>query len=248
MMYHNNFVSCIKVNGKVLREKDGQVAIPFDSEYSILLKNLNSVRAQVKITIDGTDATDSWLIIQPNSQIDLERFVKGNLSKGNRFKFIERTSDIEDYRGIGSNDGLIRIEYKFETPILNSYITWVNYPNGQWNSGILRSADITNSMQQSAIHSCNFASETCSSTSKTNNVEGITVAGGESNQSFYNVPDFICGPSEVIVLQLVGRFNNKTISKPITVEQKSICTTCGKRNNPVDKFCSNCGTSLVLFK
>lgn len=115
MTYRNKFVACIKVNGKVLREQDGEVAIPFGSEYSILLKNLNSVRAQVRVSVDGEEVSNGWLIIQPNKELNLERSIKNNnLLKGNCFKFIERTSKIEEHRGIGSDDGLVHIEYKFE--------------------------------------------------------------------------------------------------------------------------------------
>ena len=119
MVYSNRLVACVKVNGQILREERDTVTIPFGSEYSLYLKNLNSVRVQVKVSIDSQDATEgTWLVIQPNSSIELERFIKGgNLSRGNRFKFIERTAKIEKHRGIGGEDGLIRIEYQTEKVI-----------------------------------------------------------------------------------------------------------------------------------
>lgn len=149
MVYRNRLVAVVKVNGKVLRETDGAVTLPFGSEYSILIKNMNSVRAQVKVSIDGTDATeDTWLVIAPNSEMELERFIKnGNLSRGNRFKFIERTGDIEEHRGIKAEDGLVRVEYKFEKlkPIVREveehhniydhhYYPWPRYiyPQSPW--------------------------------------------------------------------------------------------------------------------
>lgn len=118
MVYHTKFVAVIKCGGKVLRESnDGTVSLPFGSEYSILLKNLNSVRALVKVSVDGTDATEGTKLIVPaNSSITLERFIRnGNLKSGNRFRFIERTEAIEEHRGIGAEDGLIRVEYWFES-------------------------------------------------------------------------------------------------------------------------------------
>lgn len=116
MMYKKNLVAAVKVAGKVLRESSDRVVLPFGSEYSVLLKNLDSVRVQVKVSIDGKDATEgTWLVIEPNGSIELERFIRnGNLEKGNRFKFIERTSQIENARGIKVDDGLIRVEYKKE--------------------------------------------------------------------------------------------------------------------------------------
>ena len=46
MMYNNKLVAAIKSNGKVLREFGEEVYIPFGSEYSILIKNLHSVRGE----------------------------------------------------------------------------------------------------------------------------------------------------------------------------------------------------------
>jgi hypothetical protein len=135
MVYKNHLVACIKVNGKVLREQFNTVTLPFGCEYSILLKNLNSVRAQVKVSVDGKDATEgTWLIIHPNSSLELERYIRnGNFERGNRFKFIERTGDIEAHRGIGAEDGLVRVEYKAERavvdqPIIRYYDHWVPRP------------------------------------------------------------------------------------------------------------------------
>ena len=116
MMYHNKVAAAIKVGGKVLRETNGTVSLPFGSEYSVLVKNLHAVRLQVKVSVDGKDATEgTWLVIPPNSSVELERFIRnGNLSSGNRFKFIERTAAIEEHRGIEVDDGLVRIEYRAE--------------------------------------------------------------------------------------------------------------------------------------
>jgi len=115
-MFNKQLVTCVKVAGKILKEKGDKVFIPFGSEYSLYLKNLNSLRAAVRIEIDGQSVTDGQdLIIQPNSSVDIERFIKnGNLSSGNKFKFIERTGKIEAHRGIGGEDGLLRVEFQFE--------------------------------------------------------------------------------------------------------------------------------------
>ena len=116
-MYHQKLAFAIKANGKVLRDEGDTAYIPFGQEYSLLIKNLNSVRALVRIDIDGTDVTGGTQIIVPaNGSVDLERFIKaGNMSEGLRFKFIERSSKIENGpRGIKVEDGLIRIEFEFE--------------------------------------------------------------------------------------------------------------------------------------
>ena len=124
-MYNQKLVASIKSKGKILREFKDTVYIPFSSEYSILLKNLNTVRAVVNVFIDGENAVPGGLVIDPGRSVDLERWIKnGNLTEGNRFKFIERTAKIEEGpRGIKEEDGLIRVEYQFELPALLSMLT-----------------------------------------------------------------------------------------------------------------------------
>jgi hypothetical protein len=118
MMYESKMAAAIKVKGKVLREFKDTVHIPFGSEYSILLKNLNTKRAVVNIFIDGQDIVEGGLVLNAGQEVDLERFVKnGNLTEGNRLKFIERTAGIEQHRGVKLEDGLVRVEFQFEQPV-----------------------------------------------------------------------------------------------------------------------------------
>lgn len=113
-MYQNRFVAVVKCNGKVLREKDNVVTLNFGSEYALFLKNLSSQRANVKISIDGQDILyGSSLIIDPNSQTDLVGFLDGCTVR-HKFKFIQKTKQIQDHRGDRIDDGIIRIEYAFE--------------------------------------------------------------------------------------------------------------------------------------
>lgn len=288
-MYHNRFVCAIRVNGKILREDNGTVAIPFGSEYEIRLKNLNSVKAQVRVSIDGEEATD-WLVMSPNSTLDLEGFLrKGNLKVGNRFKFIERTANIEKHRGIEAEDGLVRVEYKFEKPSVritsypvihehHYYRPWWDYTyytcggihgNGVvWtlnNSGIGADSNAqvtyTSNLGESTSGSIGSAQNSCfamncsmdptptepsSFRSASLNEVGITVPGSESNQQFHTTYDFACEDSEVIVLRLVGKLKDKPVSRPITVDIKPTCVTCGRVNKAHSKFCSECGTALVI--
>ncbi len=117
-MYESKMAAAIKVNGKVLREFKDTVYIPFGSEYSFLLKNLHTTRALVNIFIDGDNVVEGGLVLDPGREVDLERYIKnGNLTEGNRFKFIERTTAIENGpRGVKLEDGLIRIEFQYEQP------------------------------------------------------------------------------------------------------------------------------------
>jgi hypothetical protein len=115
-MYNNKLVASIKANGRILREFKDTVYIPFGSEYSILLKNLNTARALVHVFIDGDDIVPDGLVLNAGQEIDLERSIKdGNLTAGNKLKFIERTGAIEaGPRGIKLEDGLVRVEFQYE--------------------------------------------------------------------------------------------------------------------------------------
>lgn len=128
-MHNNKLVAAIKHKGKVLAEFKDQVRIPFGSEYTVYIKNLNSVRALVSITIDGKDIGDGTkFIVQPNSDIEIERFLKnGNMNEGNRLKFIERNAKVEEARGIEAEDGLLRVEFQFEKPAVNFADLFKNY-------------------------------------------------------------------------------------------------------------------------
>lgn len=133
-MYHQKLAAAIKVNGKVLREFKDTVYIPFGSEYQITLKNLNTVRALVNVYIDGDNIVPGGLVLNAGQSIDLERSIKnGNLTEGNRLKFIERTSAVEAHRGIKLEDGIVRIEYQFEREnrnqwYINNHSTWNTTP------------------------------------------------------------------------------------------------------------------------
>ncbi len=117
MMYQNKLAVAIKHNGKILRENKDLVQLPFGSEFSVLIKNLNSRRVKFTLHIDGQDVLDGTeIIVDANGEVELKRFIRnGNMDEGNAFKFIERTQAIEDGpRGIKIEDGIVRVEYWFE--------------------------------------------------------------------------------------------------------------------------------------
>ena len=116
-MINNQLAVAIKHNGKILRENKDLVHLPYGSEFSVLVKNLNSRRAKFTLHIDGTDVLDGEeIIVKGNSEIEMKRFIRnGNMNEGNAFKFIERTKSIEDGpRGIKVDDGVVRVEFWFE--------------------------------------------------------------------------------------------------------------------------------------
>jgi len=244
MMYNQKLVASIKSKGKVLREFKDTVYIPFASEYSILLKNLNTTRAVVNVFIDGENVVPGGLVIDPGRTVDLERWIKnGNLSEGNKFKFIERTAAIEDGpRGIKLEDGLVRIEYQFEIPrpVINiptwttTTTTWNTGPyygatgsTGTFNvNGVLRSVDTSKGETVRAMASAATTATLNSMNVKASGADfhegmttmdsdvGITVPGSKSTQSFQTTTvGALDSTVHNIVLKLVGDLGN---NKPVT--------------------------------
>ena len=107
-MYANKLVASVKANGKILREFKDTVYIPFGSEYSILLKNLDTRRVIVNVYIDGDNMTPNGLVLYGGQEVDLERSIKNNnLNEGNRFKFIERITLVQVVIGLNSLNVLV---------------------------------------------------------------------------------------------------------------------------------------------
>lgn len=121
-MFKKNFIVALKVNGKVLREVGEKVFLPFGKEYTIYLKNQNSRDAVADITIDGKSVING-LIVRANSCVEVERFYEENSQKGHKLKFIEKTSKISEHRGDFAEDGLLRVEWRFE----KEKVSWIPY-------------------------------------------------------------------------------------------------------------------------
>lgn len=274
-MYKNKLVVSLKTNGRILREYKDTVFVKFGSEYSFLIKNLNTTRALVNIFIDGEDVIEGGLVLSAGQEVDLERYVKnGNLSAGNKFKFIERTANVEEHRGVKLEDGLVRIEFQYEKPrpVLQVAPTYTKtgspwggvYASGasynvngvmrgvDWSAGEAMKASAT-SATTATLQSMNISTSISdlhdgAATMDWNDV-GITVPGSKSTQKFQT-----CTMGEMeaekhtIVLKLLGETpNNKPIQNPVTVKSKQKCDTCGKMNKAHSKFCVECGTALEIF-
>lgn len=268
-MFANKFVVALKSNGKVLRENKDTCFLPFGGEYSIFLKNLNSLRAAVSVSIDGKDVLNgSQLVINGNSELNLERFLSDNMNEGRRFRFIERTSEIEDHRGIDAEDGIIRVEFQYEKYV-NSYVTvapytnpdrWSKEPYGPlWNT---TSSGAVGQLQSS--YSANASSVPLSGEVKTSGImrgqavptmdscisditndAGITVEGSKSRQAFTTTTLGVMeNEKHVIVLQLKGVNEDAPIVAPVTVKTKKYCTSCGREWAFKYEYCPKDGTFL----
>lgn len=266
MVFKDNFIVVIKCNGKIMREFNGEVRLPFGSEYSILLKNKDSRTAVASVEIDGEDVMSGHRYIVPaNSTRELKGFLKGMNAK-NRFRFIKKTKQISKFRGDRLDDGLIRVEFWYEQRKTDP---WSVCPT--WSIFNFDTKDVDGLDSCSSYYvggntkglSCGFSAESpvatafessCLNVSQTVNHpttdDGITVKGSHIDQQFCygNIGD-LENNSSVIIIKLVGstKQNKKVVKvkKPITVKTRVQCPTCGKKWRSSMRFCGRCSTALT---
>lgn len=245
MVYHKKLVVAVKVNGKVLREyydRDTEVYLPFGSEYSLYIKNMENRKALVDVKVDGREVI-SRLIVNANSSTEVERFFEGDMNSGHKLKFIEKTDKISKYRGDFAEDGLVEVCYRFEEECqINDYRTiTLAVDSPQWGG-------LTNTTSRASTFACIEQPTEISASINQVNDRGITVEGGQSQQGY------VCGhigPLEisehVIIIKLLGgtRKTQVKVNKPVTVKTKFKCKTCGTRNVSSNKFCRECGTATL---
>ena len=239
MMYNNNFVVVVKHKGKVLRESsNGTVRLPFGSDYTILLKNKNSRKAVANVEIDGEDVA-TGIIVPGNDSVELKGAING-LNVSNHFRFIEKTREISNFRGDREDDGLVRVEYRFEQYDVVQVPIRPMKKKGYSRDDVWTYYNSSNEVRYGA---------TCDNYTFCSSDVGITVPGKETNQNFeYGHTKMLELQSHVIVLHLKGtvkkRKRVRKIRKAITVKTRLQCQTCGRKSKSSMKFCGNCGTYL----
>jgi hypothetical protein len=258
MMFAKNFVVNLKVDDKFIKDMDGIVKIPFGSSYSIYLKNLESRNAVVKISVDGNDVLDSnQLIIKANTSVELNGYMKENIVV-NKFKFIELTKEIENYRGYRPEDSILRVEVRFEKekPIYKTVIT-TTYPPLEYPVWY-RTYYGTSTFDGANNVSCYYSDSSLSDVLMSRDVNfnktaslggsdlGITVKGSELNEKFnYGSVGELEEGSQVLILKLSGyKSDNTKVEKVFVAREKIICSVCGELNKFENKYCVNCGAFL----
>lgn len=267
MTYKDNFVVEVKCNGKIMRVRDGAVNLPYGSEYTLLLKNLNSRKASIKIHIDGQDVLDySSLILQPNSTTELEGFLQGSIAR-NRFRFIQKTKQIQDHRGDKVDDGLIRVEFAFEkekpeilsrTIIHDHHHTYWNHNNWFTGDSTVRygsamgvaddniQATFSNSVGETAKGMSSGQAESI-------NMVQVESLGVEANSQPLADEGITVKGSECDQFFRYGSIGDLEQSKVITIQLKGMTSDGAQVQQPVTVQtkleCSSCGTkSKSSFK
>ena len=197
----------------------------------ILLKNQNTTKAVAHIKVDGMDILDgNSIIVEPNDSLELKGFMDG-ITVRNKFRFIEKTKKIYDFRGSRIDDGMIRVEYRFEKKKIKPII---------YDS----CADDFLPCTQTPL---NYGGSICGMSTNSLNDNGITVKGAKTNQDFvYGIVGTLDSLPSIITILLKGRSGDtdKFVNKPLTVKTRITCPTCGTKSKSSAKFCRECGTFL----
>lgn len=132
MMYSNKFVISVLVNGQVQKEfANGEVNLPFDTEYAIRFRNKNDRQAVVKLFIDGEKMCRGGFVIPANTYRDIEC----SSQTLRKFKFVDlQSNEAQDHGKDQSNSekkmGLLEAHWYLEKarPVVKEIHHHHNHP------------------------------------------------------------------------------------------------------------------------
>jgi hypothetical protein len=253
IMYKDKFVLSVLVDGYPVKETGPvhkrQVAIPFDKEYIIRLKNKHNRSCTAKVFIDGMLVSALGdVIICADSTIDLERFIDSSLTSGNKFKFVSLDHpEVDD--PTSSDNGIIKVEFRlakgsqiivnqlpnspfkpWPTPSpWNDGTVWYRYDDVTYSSGPLKKS-FNDSISAAFPNSCNYVN--CNAAID----NGATIEGGHSSQSFTYSHLDVEDTAVVLKLQMVGLKKSDKI-----ISLFKYCSNCGSKAKRTNRYCSECG-------
>lgn len=263
MAYDSQLVLAIIHNGSPVREINGKVTLPFNSEYKIRLKNKHPyLRAKARVFVDGRKASNLGdFIVHAGETVDLERFLDESMTSGRRFKFVPlsdgRVNDPTD-----PENGIIKVEFYREVDFCNRVVInpdpWptqpikprpysprrggTGSPTFDWyvntNSTTFKSSLASSS---NSVSSANYLSSP--------GQEGATVEGGRSGQKFVEGDDFLTETFPVTLqLRIQGPKKRKPVNCPeVKPPRKPVkaryCPECGARRIRNARFCHRCGAA-----
>ncbi len=127
-MYQNHYVLSLLLNGNVAKEENGEIRIPFGSEYGLRLKNKLKESCAADIYVDGRLVNEKGSIfIAGNQYLDIDHFVKKDGSK-KAFQFV-RVGGKDNQAGIEANEtqnGLIEVRFYAAKPQTDEVVKYVH--------------------------------------------------------------------------------------------------------------------------
>ena len=210
----SNFVLNVTQEKYPVREFDNQVAIDFDSEYELLLKNNNERDCTARIWIDGSLVSQLGdFIVYAGDELNLERFVSESMQEGKRFKFVPLDNPEVDDPSREEN-GIVKVGFRLEKErevfIVPSFefddikLPWYYYTDPDSMSFYLPFRGSTSINTEGNMLMDSYGNITTSSNFVNSTSAGATIGGGKSNQSFSYRDIDIEDQCVILTLKIVG--------------------------------------------
>lgn len=212
-MYSNDFVVCVCKDGKAVDEdRGGVVRLPFGQEYTIYLKNKHSRRAVADISIDGEHMGE--FVVGAHSSV----YIKRPADRDAAFRFVSATSDAAKKEGKSEDDasGVITVKWSLEKarptirylapPVYRSRS--IRKYDEPWITPQIYTSNNADAQPAACFNCCSDFDGAVTTSGgiqlpEVSNV-GVTVDGGRTNQSFYEVNIDIEDTSTTMVIILRG--------------------------------------------
>ena len=213
----NDFTLNVIHDNYPVREMDRRVALRFDSEYQLRLKNGHDRKATAKVWIDGALVSQLGdFILAPDSTFDLERFLSSSLTEGKRFRFVSLDHpDVDDPSR--DENGIVKVEFKLEKVKIElgiaPYVPYTyhrNPPIELWSNSedwitLENKVPMSfNTYSDSSVLTSGAIEDHSVLTSASNTLPGATVGGTESTQAFQYAHVDVEDEMTVLMLRIVG--------------------------------------------
>jgi len=274
-MYKDKFVLSVIHDEYPVREfgerENKRVALPFNSEYKIRLKNKNSKGCTARVFIDDKKATMLGdLIISAGTSVNLERFIDNSLEVGKKFKFVSLMDpNVDD--PTSSGNGIIRVEFRLAKkengikinvePFTYKPWNWDDWqftkPYKPWDCGGWKFRGSYNPWAGSSgdlvVYNSDFHSDgsydgsvqmSFSSNFVSDNMNSLE--DGATIEGGHSNQSFVYSNLDVedfaTILQL--KIVGIKDSKQADKLIYQYCSKCGSKAKRTDRFCSECGNKL----
>lgn len=109
-MFSQDFVLSVLQDGKICKEENGVVKIPFGSNYVIRLRNKHRLKCATDVYVDGEKVNEvGQIVVHGNDYIDIEGFLRGG-NKNTKFQFVE-LADGRVKQPNETQNGLIEVKF-----------------------------------------------------------------------------------------------------------------------------------------
>lgn len=260
-MFKDGYVVSVlrRTDNVPVREVDGKVHLPFETEYNIRLRNRNSWECVCELWLDGRKVMlDGRFVVPANGYLDVERFVEESLKEGKRFKFVPLTDKKVNDPGEPENGWIEARFYRVRSPII--YDIHTPERRKEWRQGLPRRRSNESYPYWPVIGNSTITPYTTlgvdNSTVKINDATfttshsfagipisskaGATVEGSQSDQEFVTVSKDVDESSWTVIRLKIEGISQQEFDAVVL----SYCSSCGEKVDHKDNFCGKCGSRL----